>query len=282
MLSRKHHYIPIFYLKQWCGEDKKLCEYSKPYDKVKPLRKYPSETAFETDLNTMTALAPTVQDIVERRLMSGVDNNAARALQLLLDQRINDLDAAQRTAWAVFVISLTRRTPESMQRLRERLRIDMEAHGVYSDLEGMYENNEASRQTIFQVQYAMLFQSVVTSRRIGTHLINMRWSVARFANTKHTLLTSDRPFVMTNGIGHPKSHIAVPISPVHCFIAAATPEEERTLHTIDAENFMFQINNRMALQARKFVYGADDGQLRFVANRFGKREPSMPGENEDN
>jgi hypothetical protein len=105
-MPEKHHYIPIFYLKQWCGEDKKLCEYSRPYKVVKPYRRYPSETAFEIDLNTMDALAPSVQDIVERRLMGGIDNNACNALQFLLDQRISDLDPAQRTAWAAFVMSL--------------------------------------------------------------------------------------------------------------------------------------------------------------------------------
>ena len=278
--GEKHHYIPVFYLKQWCGEDKKLCEFSRPYKAVKPYRRYPHETAFEIDLNTMDALAPSVQDIVERRLMGGIDNNACNALQLLLDQRINDLDSAQRTAWAVFVMSLVRRTPESMARLRENLRQQMEDNGAYRDLKPEYANDENARRVLFQTRYAMLFQNVITSELVGTHLINMRWSVAHFSNPNHTLLTSDRPFVMTNGIGRPDAHIAVPISPVHAFIAAATPEEEAKLQSIDAKHFTFQMNNRMALQARKFVYGVDDGQLRFVANRLGKREASMPGEPE--
>jgi hypothetical protein len=32
----RHHYIPIFYLKQWARDDGMLCEFSKPYDSVKP------------------------------------------------------------------------------------------------------------------------------------------------------------------------------------------------------------------------------------------------------
>jgi hypothetical protein len=37
-----------------------------------------------------------------------------------------------------------------------------------------------------------------------------------------------------------------------------------------------QINDRVASQARRFVYGNDDSQLRFVANRLGKMVPSTP------
>jgi hypothetical protein len=279
MLSRKHHYIPVFYLKQWCGEDRKLCEYSQPYKVIRCYRRYPSETAFELHLNTMDALAPDVQDIVERKLMAGIDNISALALPLLLQQKIDKLTPEHRTSWAVFVMSAARRNPESMARLREKLIAHMASHGIDLDPRaGEKPETTAARRVFFQSQYAMLFQELITSERVGTHLINMRWSVARFANAKHTLLTSDRPFVMTNGLDRTNSHIAVPLSPTHCFIAANSIEEERRLHSMPPKEFITHVNDRMACQARRFVYGVDDSQFRFVAKRFGRREPSMPGE----
>jgi hypothetical protein len=48
-------------------------------------------------------------------------------------------------------------------------------------------------------QQALLFQNLLNSELIGIRLINMRWSVATFKGGRHSLLTSDRPFVMTNG-----------------------------------------------------------------------------------
>jgi uncharacterized protein DUF4238 len=36
--GEKHHYIPVFYLKQWAGADGRLCQYSRPYNRVKPKR----------------------------------------------------------------------------------------------------------------------------------------------------------------------------------------------------------------------------------------------------
>jgi hypothetical protein len=32
----KHHFIPVFYTKEWGGPDGRVCEYSRPYDVVKP------------------------------------------------------------------------------------------------------------------------------------------------------------------------------------------------------------------------------------------------------
>ena len=54
----KHHYIPVFYLRQWTGADGRLCEFSKPYDRVKPRRVNPDGTAYVRGLNTVPGMAP--------------------------------------------------------------------------------------------------------------------------------------------------------------------------------------------------------------------------------
>jgi hypothetical protein len=53
--QRRHHYIPIFYLKQWSGEDGRICEFSKPHDRVKPRK--PAGTAYMDGLNTVYGLS---------------------------------------------------------------------------------------------------------------------------------------------------------------------------------------------------------------------------------
>jgi Protein of unknown function (DUF4238) len=47
----KHHYIPVFYLKQWAGADGRICEFSRPYDRVKARRVFPDATAYVHGLN---------------------------------------------------------------------------------------------------------------------------------------------------------------------------------------------------------------------------------------
>ncbi len=123
---------------------------------------------------------------------------------------------------------------------------------------------------------AIAFQTIIDSPRMGGHLNQMRWSVVTFKNPRHTLLTSDRPIIMTNGIVKPGDHLALPVGPLSLFIASNNVETEDIIKNMDPRQLMAQVNNRVASQARKFVYGTDDSQLRFVANRLGKMEPSTP------
>jgi hypothetical protein len=48
------------------------------------------------------------------------------------------------------------------------------------------------------------------------------------------------------------------------------------IRSSNPRELMAQVNDRVASQARKFVYGTDDSQLRFVANRLGRMEPATP------
>jgi hypothetical protein len=119
--GRKHHYIPVFYLTHWCGPGGRLCQYSRPYDKVVAKPKYPTETGFERGLYTLRAHTSAVAEIVEDKLMGRTDHDASRALRLLLDNNIGGLDEATRSGWARFIISLLRRTPESLRGLGNTL-----------------------------------------------------------------------------------------------------------------------------------------------------------------
>jgi hypothetical protein len=73
-----------------------------------------------------------------------------------------------------------------------------------------------------------------------------------------------------------RDHLAIPIGPRALFLATNTEESERIIRSIPAHTLMMQINDRVASQARRYVYGIDDQQLRFIANRFGKKLPSTP------
>ena len=87
----------------------------------------------------------------------------------------------------------------------------------------------------------------------------MQWFVIHFDETHHMLLTSDRPIVMTNGLAHATSHIVMPISPRRIFVAANNRETIKDLQDMaDAGGMAQKLNNRMARQARRYVYGVDD------------------------
>ena len=79
---------------------------------------------------------------------------------------------------------------------------------------------------------------------------------------------------MTKGMSRPNSHLAMPIGPRLLFIAANDPQFADTLARRDPDKLVTAANNEIVRQARKFVWGLDDSQLRFVARRLGEMLPS--------
>jgi hypothetical protein len=212
--------------------------------------------------------------------MRQTDQYAALAHQILLRSDIPGLDAFMRSGWARFILSLMRRTPEALKALCERVTTALMQEFPQLALPGDPggDDQRIARQSLIERQRAMVLQGTINSEWVGTHLINMRWSVVTFTGARHLILTSDRPFVMTNGMEKPGSHIVMPISPTQCFLAANTIDIERQIHRMPPKDFMQRMNHKMACQARKYVYGVDDSQLRFVSNRFGRKDAAGPGD----
>jgi Protein of unknown function (DUF4238) len=123
----------------------------------------------------------------------------------------------------------------------------------------------------------MLMQGIVDSESVGTLLNGMSWSVTTLKRQRFSLLTSDRPIIMTNGLAKEDGHIALPISPTTIFIAARKTETFQAIFAeINKDGAEVRVNDLIVRQAVKYVYGVDDRQLRFVANRFGERRRSTP------
>jgi hypothetical protein len=80
----RHHYIPVFYLKQWATDKGRLCEFSKPYDRVKPRKTHPDGTGYVDGLNTVEGLPPAEARFLEDVFFQIADDAAARALKILL------------------------------------------------------------------------------------------------------------------------------------------------------------------------------------------------------
>jgi hypothetical protein len=190
-----------------------------------------------------------------------------------------------RSSWSRFIISVMMRNPEYIARVAS------EVLGFYAEPENSEKYRELRRpddpQTFEEYlakstyhpagrMNARTLQTVIDSPRMGGHLNQMRWSVVTFKKERHTLLTSDRPIIMTNGMAKPEDHLVLPIGPRTLFIATNNIETENKIRTIDAGTMMTQVNDRVASQARKYVYGADNKQLRFVEYRLGRRWPSTP------
>ena len=283
--GEKHHYIPVFYSSEWAGLDGRLCEYSRPYREVKPQRKHPDATGYVRGLYTVPQNDPHVSEYIERHFFRITDNGAAAVAQDLRADRRIDWFNMDRSSWSRFIISLMLRNPEYVARMAAEVvgfyaRTDNEEK--YQELRGPSDPatfEEYVAQRTFHPagrMSAYALQTIIDSPTMGGHLNKMRWSLVTFNNERHSLLTSDRPIIMTNGIIGPEAHLVLPIGPRKLFIATNNIETENKIRTFDATTMMTQVNHRIASQARKYVYGADDKQLRFVENRLGRKWPSTP------
>jgi hypothetical protein len=65
----KHHHLPVFYLDRWTGADGRLCQFSQPYEQVKPKRLYPTQTGFVAGLYSMKGVPVEHSQQVEQRFM---------------------------------------------------------------------------------------------------------------------------------------------------------------------------------------------------------------------
>jgi Protein of unknown function (DUF4238) len=260
----KHHYIPVFYLKQWTGRDGRLCEFSKPHDRVKGRRVHPDATAYVRGLNTVEGLPPGQEQYLEDVFFKIADNYAARALRILLSEKAWNFTPKERSGWSRFIVSLMLRNPESMQKHREV------AVALFNDalprIEKEYVRDRKPTDPATYLEYAhqqapdpagrtiaVLLQALIDNVEIGTYINQMRWMVLRDGNPKHLLLTSDRPLVITNGIDHPNGQILLPISPYHLFVATSNRETERHISSVwHNRQAIPQINEWVALRGFNF------------------------------
>lgn len=287
----KHHYIPVFYLRQWTGADGRLCEFSKPYDRVKPRRVDPDGTAYVRGLNTIPGMAPEDADFLETYFFKKTDDDAARALRILLAERPWKFTDKERSGWSRFITSLIARNPEEIERLKaagqalfDKALPEIEADyaarreptdpPTYAEYVAIHSPNPRGRAG------AILVQGVIDHPMIGTKINNMRWMVLHDARPKNLLLTSNRPVVMTNGLDADNSQLILPISPKHVFVATNNPRTENYIRSVMQRKQMIeQINERVARQSQKYVFGFSDAQLLFVSRRLGMKYTANPIEN---
>lgn len=285
----RHHYIPVFYLKQWTGGDGRLCEYSRPHKEAKALRKAPKATGFARCLYNLPGVPRENADIVERHFFSPSDDWAARAHQILLASRdsLDFPDARTKAGWAQFVYSLILRSPETIVRLQERYaetamkRLD-DAREKYARLRqtGDPETYEEFRVAFLANPLSMsvrrILHNMISNKEVIEKILSMNWYVVHFDNVPFSLLTSDRPVVMTNGFVQENAHIAIPISPACLFLAVNSERLAREFRSLKPPELIQRVNNKVCECAVKYVYGVDDRQLRFVSNRLGRAVPSSP------
>lgn len=294
MAEQKHHYIPEFYLKQWAGADGRLVEFCRRHQKGKNIvvarHTYPGGTGYQRGLYSIKGVPDDIKDVLENKFLGVADGQAATSLvQMVGDKHVPT--GGGKAAWIRFVLSLMHRTPEGVTRSFDAIKKHYQEHNLEeararyaaerrpTDPDTLEEFLEIMAPRAVSQANATHLLNVIQSPKVGNAIMRMYWFVVTMEGLRHPLLTSDRPIVMTNGLGQSTSHVVLPISPQHIFVAAASDDEVAKLKELSRGGVMAKnLNDRVARQARKFVYATDPSQLRFVENRLGEKMVWSPFE----
>jgi len=198
-VGQKHHYLPVFYLKQRAGPDGRLCEFSRPHKLVKPRRTHPDGTGYERALYTFEGLSPAVADFLEQQFFLRADDRAYLALCNMNAGSI-DLDIDTRSGWSRFIMTLLYRNPQAVVRIKEKVAdlVEINLQQYWTDnIERRPDNNfltygEFRSVITTNVQDITLrtMHSVMDSERVGEILNRMVWGAITIEYPQFPMLTS--------------------------------------------------------------------------------------------
>lgn len=277
----RHHYVPEFFLKQWCSEEDGKLQYFTytPKRKLVSYRKAPREIGFDRDLYTVSGITdPWDATYIEHLFFSPVDNDAAVAMETLLQTgtlQTNEL----RSAWATLVSSLMLRSPTALKltakRVREMIRMDktdIRARYAHlrrpSDPEDIHDWLDAGGEDLLRRISVTALPQLTLSEERNQHFVQMEWRVLAIPATEYTMMLSDHP-VIVRPVKLEGGHLALPISPTRLFVASNFPEVFDELGGLPAKEIVKRVNANVVGAARAFVGALDHRQQRFIKNRFG-------------
>jgi hypothetical protein len=265
----KHHYVPVFYLKQWALLDKKVYTFKRVHGgKVVVTPKPPTHTGYHRGLYWLEGADPEISNRIETILMGRIDSNAAIAHQIILNDKVSSLSKEVRYAWARFVIGLLLRTPAQMGNVYKRMTTP--GSKEYKELEREFRRDYPGKRYRDIPEDVMKRAALITTARlmqnaeVETALNNMLWCVYDIGLPELRFFTSDRPVVMTNGIGTKGGHLVIPISPRLLFLAFRDEKIRAEVQVMSPWEIHENVNRAVVRNAIDRVWDTDAQRLTYV------------------
>ncbi|QAU44193.1 DUF4238 domain-containing protein [Bradyrhizobium guangzhouense] len=285
---RDHHFVPVFYLRQWHNGNKKLFEHKRVYDgRIAQKEVSATATGFQRDLYAFPTLGSAGYDqYLENRFFKLVDDEGAIALHRLLERDPNPWTPEHRSGWSRFLLSVRLRHPDAMNELKAAIptawnRGSAASQAGYERLRkpddpGTFEEFIARRDphVMDKVSVNMIMRAI-ENVEIGTHINGMHWRVFEVKGSRHDLITSDRP-VHYYCLREEHGFISLPIAPRKLFVAANSPRVLNDLLHVNPTRVVSEVNKRIAAQARRYVYTQSrEANAKLIEKYFGiALEPS--------
>lgn len=285
---RDHHFIPVFYLKQWASSaTKKVIEYSIKHGNLVAKAVGPKKTGFQIDLYSFPELPPDIAQHMEDVFLRKSDNEAALALQRIIGWDKSEWPSNMILAWSRCVMHLLLRHPDAIAEMRVAAKAIWDASG--EEPQRRYEEEvrkpgdpatfeeyilRTDPHVVAKVHVNMIIRGI-DSQTIGEAIAKMIWKVVDVTRSSKTLLTSDRPVVYHNLRG-PDGLIALPVNPTKLFIAVNSLGTFEGFTRGTTLALVERMNAFTVTRARRYVWARDPWQESYVRQNMGKSKEPTP------
>ena len=278
---KTHHFIPRFYLRQWCSaDDGRLNCFLIKGTSVKRLRLRPEGTGAENQLYALERVPTSKRAMVETAFFSAkIDGPASQVLRKLLESGARSLTREERMQWGVFLMALPARRPETIRRMKaefaplwaEKIDEKPEKYRALAEEKGFAETTlaeylEKNEPGITAANAALLriLPGIIAHTDYLLPLVRMHWWVRDVSSANVDLVTCDRPMFFNTGLNKPGCLVMVPLSPDKVFFACNDRARLDAVEGCSANTLARSCNQDIVLLADKWVYG--EAKDNFIAN----------------
>jgi hypothetical protein len=232
-LSRRHHFVPQFYLRAWYDDDDAgfWLYYRNKTGHIVLRRKPAKSVAYLNDLYSLKPEGPLpnldkTSDELEQRFFSRIDAAAAHIHQKLLSSGINALTVTDRRVWSLFLNSLIERSPKRIADIERAINSDK----IIADLKQLrlssHMQDFLNSIDIGAVVRNNLLSALVTciaDEPFIDYLSQLCWNTVDLPKEDH-FLTGDYPVVINTGQSD---------SPIYLLSIALSPKRLLIIHKDD-------------------------------------------------
>jgi hypothetical protein len=295
--SKRHHYLPQFYLQNFTGQDGLLCLFDR---ETKTFRKQqPVNTALEKDFYTVTDSQGLKSDRIEQ-MLSGLESVARGVIARLDAQRTGWENEQERVSFAIFAAFFYCRTPafdKEQTALVERLyRVWMKANHPTeaATAQRFAEFAKESGEEVDKGTVKEFFKTVQEDRydvevprqyviklmadaalRFAEVLLTLNWTFV-VAPPDLAFITSDAPFTIAPprglendsrayGVLTPGAASTIPLSPRTCLVVEGEGGKDHYGHI--RKDAARHINENVAKNSDRFIIARDQPYLERLVKR---------------
>jgi hypothetical protein len=272
----KHHYLPVFYLKQWAALDGRVIRYYRPNREVVAHPIAPKHTGYVEGLYSLEGYNLDQRNVIEKTFMAPhVDDPAVTPLRHFLERRpASELSLPMKQAWTRFLMALHVRNPDRMEQIaaegakaiREMLAKNSEEYDVVrkpDDPPTLVGWVERYAPALIENYGKTILPGIITHQTTGNEVIRMHWVVGS-TGADPEILTCDRPLYLSHGVNDPRCVIGLPLSPCAIFLASRDQKSLDKLLGMERSVLVRAINETVVTQAARYVYGTHSRELSFV------------------